>query len=42
MTEDRNDDKLTHDTDTVDDVRERAMIRMAVYQQRVAHRYNKT
>lgn len=41
MTENENDDALTHDVDIVDEIREQARVRMAVYQQGVARSYNK-
>lgn len=36
-----NDSELTHDIDTVDELREMARIRMTEYQQRIAKQYNK-
>lgn len=41
MTVENNSSELTHDLDTVDELRDTAKIRMASYQQRIAKQYNK-
>ncbi|CAH9088267.1 unnamed protein product [Cuscuta epithymum] len=41
ITEESNNVELVHDLDTIDELREKARVQMAAYQQRVARSYNK-
>lgn len=41
ITENENNDALTHDIDTVDEIRQQARVKMTIYQQGVARSYDK-